>query len=246
LCEWHPLAAARHSGRKTLPAIVRPTAAMRCRAAFPLPTLRMPLMSVKLPFFETHLCQSGRFCRSCRARVEGRKYRKVWATSHPVEGGIDFICVPRSLKFDDEPGGDVQTYPEPIPEPVKEPPRVIPTHQRPKPTLSMIAAWAVAAAAGEWATSAEVAEREAICGACDKIKRDEKTGEIFCGKCGCGVMGPEKSIRNLSAYKENIPGHPDYRPSLPSWGCKHPQRGLSKPDGSGKYGWALPILSKPV
>ena len=113
---------------------------------------------------------------------------------------------------------------------------------RKRPTLKMIAAWALAATLGKWASAEQVKERELICAKCDKLSKDEKGN--YCDVCGCGLSGEEKAIRNLSAYQENLRRLPGYSDTLPEWGCKHPYRGKPKnprdKDGE-KFGWPLPI-----
>ena len=213
-------------------------------------------MVVKLPqlsFYDSAACRSRHYCRPCRARAN-KRFRPGWAANHATRGGVDFECVPLGLKFDDEPGGADQEYPAPLSNAdldrlMGNPPPIVATADRPKweqrerPTIAMAAAWAMAAAAGKYAPAADVAERDAICNACEMAREDEK-GK-YCSICKCGIYSDEKAIKNLAAYVENMPTVPGYNKALPVWGCKHPQRGAPKdpknPTGP-KCGWPLPVV----
>jgi hypothetical protein len=202
----------------------------------------------QLSFYDSDACRSRRYCRPCRARANQR-FRPGWAAGFRTkDGAVDFECVPLGLLFDDEPGAEGQTFPDPVPE--SELAKLAPAAPgaarevaRPPTTLKMAAAWAVAATMGKYATAEAVAERDAICGGCDRAASDAKGR--FCAICGCAVHGEENAIRNLAAYQENMAGFPGHNPKWPDWGCKHPLRGKPKnpadPDGP-KYGWPLPVL----
>jgi hypothetical protein len=112
---------------------------------------------------------------------------------------------------------------------------------RPRPNMSMAAAWAMAAMLGKWASDGEAAKRAAQCGKCDKLGED-KNGK-YCKVCGCGVFAEDRAVKNLAAYRENLKGLPGYNPKLPQWGCKHPLRGqLKKPWAlyGERFGWDRP------
>jgi hypothetical protein len=61
---------------------------------------------------------------------------------------------------------------------------------------------------------------------CDQTKQDDSG--IYCGVCNCSVVDSLTRVLNLAVYVEN----------MPKWGCKHPYRGLPRPQG-GYYGWSI-------
>lgn len=111
---------------------------------------------------------------------------------------------------------------------------------RKRPTLTQLAAWAVAATQGRYAAPAVVAEREAVCRACPLLRADDKG--TWCGACGCSISFEAARLKNLAAYEENIEGLPGHNPAWPAWGCKHPQRGQpvnpAAPNGP-RWGWPV-------
>lgn len=219
---------------------------------------------MKLPFFQTHICQSGRFCRRCRDREGGRPYRRGWSIGHDCgPGGEDFACARLGLQFEGEAGADGQAYPAvvPPPAPAAAPAAAIEPNgtvldavitaagvkyeRRPRPTLSKAAAWALAATLGRYVGPDVIAARSAACGGCALARRDAKG--MWCGACGCAVAPDGARLANLAAYVENIPGLPDFNPQWPTWGCKHPERGQLKAPGDaskGRHGWPLPVISE--
>ena len=80
-------------------------------------------------------------------------------------------------------------------------------------------------------------ERQVKCASCDKVRRDGV--KQFCDLCGCGNGGGTANVINLTTYNEGpiqqvtVGGKKVPRPK---WGCKHPQRGQKRVDGT-TCGW---------
>ncbi len=98
--------------------------------------------------------------------------------------------------------------------------------QRPALTLGQVKTFTQAIFSGKYAAPEVVAQRMAVCRACEKL-RVTPTGVEWCGACGCRVSRKDREITNLAAYEEN----------LPKWGCKHPLRKMGK-------GWSMGVINQ--
>lgn len=85
---------------------------------------------------------------------------------------------------------------------------------KPVPGIKQAASFAQAMLTGTLVSEEVLQERLAICAGCDLFREDRKSGERFCGVCGCGIKNELRRGKNLAAFEEN----------LPKWGCKHPKR----------------------
>lgn len=105
--------------------------------------------------------------------------------------------------------------------------------EKPPVTVAKVASFAEAVLTSPRVSPEVEAERLSICDRCEHRKVPSDGTPPFCGLCGCKVSKEGWQVRNLAHYEEN----------LPKWGCKHPQRGWVRPDGT-TAGWPL-LHSKP-
>lgn len=110
------------------------------------------------------------------------------------------------------------------PKPVPVDPRSVAS--QPKHTAAQAASFLEAMLTSPKVSADVEAARLAICDKCEHLRIPKDGTPSFCGLCGCQVSKEAWRVRNLAAYTEN----------LPKWGCKHPQRGWKRPDGS-MAGW---------
>jgi hypothetical protein len=174
-------------------------------------------------FFQSVTCSSGKFCKSCRDQTRlGARWRASLLLVDPQLTENEFAC-PFGVAWGagNQPARKVLVG--------AKDPRSVPS--QPTHTLKEAATYAQAVLTGKKVTPEVQAQREAICAKCDMLKIPADGTPAFCGICKCQVSKESKQIRNLAAYEEN----------LPKWGCKHPFRGWTGPQGQ-KPGW--PVLNK--
>ncbi len=150
-------------------------------------------------FVLSDVCKSNVHCETCRNK--NSKMRIKWHEIYELPNNeTDFEC----------PYGKDWGYIKSL-EPIEIKDNKI--QVRPNiPSFGQMKTFTEAIFTGEYVDEETVKKRMEICDKCEYQKIDPKNSDKFCGICGCGTTAEARSLKNLAAYKEN----------LPKWGCKFP------------------------
>lgn len=155
-------------------------------------------------------------CLGCRLSI-------AWQTSQVKDGFTDphdVVC-PLGFKLGERPVKFVKAAD------VKH--EVAAEVKRPDITPSKVASFVEAMLTAPRVSNEVEQTRLLVCSTCSMRKVPTNGTAPYCGMCGCKVSSEGWRITNLASYEE----------SIPKWGCKHPFRGWTGPNGE-KPGWPLP------